>query len=98
MRPSPSSSRRSNLNANPNLLARMRASALAGRIDAIAYEGAHTEAVIDWKSDIEPDEMEMRRHATQLEDYMRATGALRGALVCHRRARDARASGRRLRQ
>jgi hypothetical protein len=25
-------------------------SALAGRIDAIAYEGDHTEAVIDWKS------------------------------------------------
>ena len=24
--------------------------ALAGRIDAIAYEGDHTEAVIDWKS------------------------------------------------
>jgi CRISPR-associated exonuclease Cas4 len=60
---------------------RSSASALAGRIDAIAYEGDHTEAVIDWKSDIEPDEMEMRRHATQLEDYMRATGALRGALV-----------------
>ena len=59
---------------------RSSASALAGRIDAIAYEGDHTEAVVDWKSDIEPDEMEMRRHATQLEDYMRATGALRGAL------------------
>jgi len=49
-------------------------SALAGRIDAIAYEGDHTEAVIDWKSDIDPDETDMRRHAHQLEDYLRATG------------------------
>ena len=56
-------------------------SALAGRIDAIAYEGDHTETVIDWKSDIDPDETAMRRHARQLEDYLRATGAVRGALV-----------------
>jgi hypothetical protein len=56
-------------------------SALAGRIDAIAYEGDHTEAVIDWKSDIDPDETDMRRHARQLEDYLRATGTVRGALV-----------------
>jgi ATP-dependent exoDNAse (exonuclease V) beta subunit len=56
-------------------------SALAGRIDAIASEGDHTEAVIDWKSDIDPDETDMRRHARQLEDYLRATGTVRGALV-----------------
>jgi len=56
-------------------------SALAGRIDAIAYEGDHTEAVIDWKSDVDPDETAMRRHARQLEDYLRATGTARGALV-----------------
>jgi hypothetical protein len=56
-------------------------SALAGRIDAIAYEGDHTETVIDWKSDIDPDKTDMRRHAHQLEDYLRATGTVRGALV-----------------
>jgi CRISPR-associated exonuclease Cas4 len=56
-------------------------SALAGRIDAIAYEGDRSEVVIDWKSDIDPDETDMRRHSRQLEDYLRATGALRGALV-----------------
>jgi len=46
---------------------RIGRSALAGRIDAIAYEGDHTGAVIDWKSDIDPDETDMRRHAHQLE-------------------------------
>jgi CRISPR-associated exonuclease Cas4 len=55
--------------------------ALAGRIDAIAFKGEYAEAVIDWKSDIDPDEMDMRRHAAQLEDYLRATGGGRGALV-----------------
>ena len=55
--------------------------ALAGRIDAIAYEGDRAEVVIDWKSDVDPDETEMRLHAEQLEDYLRATGAARGALV-----------------
>jgi ATP-dependent exoDNAse (exonuclease V) beta subunit len=55
--------------------------ALAGRIDAIAFEGDHAEVVVDWKSDGDPDETHMRRHARQLEDYLRATGALRGALV-----------------
>jgi hypothetical protein len=37
--------------------------------------------VIDWKSDVDPDETDMRFHAGQLEDYLRATGAARGALV-----------------
>jgi hypothetical protein len=56
-------------------------SALAGRIDAIAFEGNQVEVVVDWKSDIDPDETDMRRHARQLEDYLGATGAPRGALV-----------------
>ncbi len=55
--------------------------ALAGRIDAIAYEGDRAEVVIDWKSDVVPDETDMRFHAGQLEDYLRSTGAARGALV-----------------
>ena len=37
--------------------------------------------VLDWKSDIDPDETDMRRHAGRLEDYLRATGARRAALV-----------------
>jgi hypothetical protein len=52
-----------------------------GRVDAIAYEGNRAEVVIDWKSDIYPDETDMRFHADQLKDCLRATGATRGALV-----------------
>jgi len=56
-------------------------SALAGRIDAIAYDGDRAEVVVDWKSDVDPSDAEIRLHAGQLEDYLRATGAPRGALV-----------------
>jgi hypothetical protein len=55
--------------------------ALAGRIDAIADEGDRVDVGIDWKSDIDPAEAEMRAHASQLEDYLRAAGSARGALV-----------------
>ena len=56
-------------------------SALAGRIDAIAFAGDAAEVVVDWKSDIDPSEADMRLHAGQLEDYLRTTGAARGAVV-----------------
>ena len=56
-------------------------SALAGRIDAISYGEDDATVVVDWKSDIDPTEADMRIHAGQLEDYLRATGAGRGALV-----------------
>jgi ATP-dependent exoDNAse (exonuclease V) beta subunit len=55
--------------------------ALAGRVDAIAFEGDQPDVVIDWKSDVNPGEAEMREYASQLGDYLRATGARRGALV-----------------
>ncbi|MBN9560761.1 MAG: UvrD-helicase domain-containing protein [Alphaproteobacteria bacterium] len=55
--------------------------ALAGRIDAIAYAGDRAEVVIDWKSDVDPSDADIRLHAGQLEDYLRATGAPRGTLV-----------------
>jgi ATP-dependent exoDNAse (exonuclease V) beta subunit len=55
--------------------------ALAGRIDAIAYAGDRAEVVVDWKSDIDPSDADIRLHAGQLEDYLRATGAPRGAVV-----------------
>ncbi|MRX36935.1 UvrD-helicase domain-containing protein [Aminobacter sp. MDW-2] len=63
------------------LAGRTEPSALAGRIDAIAFAGDAAEVVVDWKSDIDPTEADMRLHAVQLEDYLRATGAARGALV-----------------
>jgi hypothetical protein len=55
--------------------------ALAGRIDAIAYEGDCAEVVVDWKSDVDPSDTDIRIHSGQLENYLRATGAPRGALV-----------------
>ncbi len=55
--------------------------ALAGRIDAIAFEGGQPSVVLDWKSDVAPTERDMRDHARQLGDYLNAIGAPRGALV-----------------
>lgn len=55
--------------------------ALAGRIDVIAFANGVAEVVIDWKSDINPTQADMRLHAGQLQDYLRATGAPRGALI-----------------
>lgn len=55
--------------------------ALAGRIDAIAYVGDRAEVVVDWKSDVDPSDADIRLHTRQLEYYLRATGAPRGALI-----------------
>ncbi|WP_316193890.1 UvrD-helicase domain-containing protein [Bradyrhizobium sp. SZCCHNRI1029] len=55
--------------------------ALAGRIDAIAFDGDRAEVVLDWKSDVNPSEEIVRIHCGQLKDYLRATKARRGALV-----------------
>ena len=55
--------------------------ALAGRIDAIAYDGDRADIVVDWKGDIDPSDKDMRVHAGQLADYLRVTSASRGALV-----------------
>ena len=55
--------------------------ALAGRLDAVAFDGARADVVVDWKSDFDPSERDMGNHARQLQDYMRATGAARGLLV-----------------
>lgn len=55
--------------------------ALAGRADAVVMEGGHPSVVVDWKSDIEPDADDIRRHAVQLRDYVLAIGAQRGVLV-----------------
>jgi ATP-dependent exoDNAse (exonuclease V) beta subunit len=60
---------------------RSNRSALAGRIDAVAYAGDRAEVVVDWKSDVDPSDADIRLHAGQLEEYLRATGAPRGALV-----------------
>ncbi len=43
--------------------------ALAGRIDAIAYDGDRADIVVDWKSDVDPSDKDMRVHAGQLADF-----------------------------
>jgi ATP-dependent exoDNAse (exonuclease V) beta subunit len=58
-----------------------KATALAGRIDAIALEDGQASVVLDWKSDVAPSEQDMREHAGQLSEYLRAAGAPRGAIV-----------------
>jgi CRISPR-associated exonuclease Cas4 len=63
------------------LESRSNPTALTGRIDAIAYNGDRAEVVVDWKSDVDPSDADIRFHAGQLEDYLRATGAPRGMLV-----------------
>ena len=54
---------------------------LAGRADAAAAEGDRIVLVIDWKSDVNPDATAQGAHAAQLRDYLRVTGAERGAVV-----------------
>jgi CRISPR-associated exonuclease Cas4 len=54
---------------------------LAGRIDAMAFENDRPTIVVDWKSDISPSDEDIANHSAQLSDYLRATGAPRGALV-----------------
>jgi ATP-dependent exoDNAse (exonuclease V) beta subunit len=54
---------------------------LAGRADAIAYEGAAPDVVLDWKSDIAPTVQDRTQYRGQLLEYMTAIGARRGAVV-----------------
>ena len=53
----------------------------ATEIYAIAYDDDRADIVVDWKSDVDPSDKDMRIHAGQLADYLRVTGASRGALV-----------------
>jgi ATP-dependent exoDNAse (exonuclease V) beta subunit len=55
--------------------------ALAGRADAIAFDNGLASVVLDWKSDIAPTSQDIRTHTNQLQHYMMAIGAPRGALV-----------------
>ena len=54
---------------------------LAGRADAAAIEGERIALVIDWKSDVNPAAAAHKAHVAQLRDYLRVTGAERGAIV-----------------
>jgi hypothetical protein len=50
-------------------------------IYGLVGDGGGAEMVIDWKSDVDPNEKDRRFHGGQLEDYVRAMGAARGPLV-----------------
>ena len=54
---------------------------VAGRADALAVKGERVEAVIDWKSDVDVTPTVGAGYVHQLQRYLSATGASRGALV-----------------
>ncbi|MER9902421.1 UvrD-helicase domain-containing protein [Mesorhizobium sp. M0130] len=54
---------------------------LAGRADAVVMEGDRIILVVDWKSDVHPELDAQAAYAAQLRDYLRVTGAERGAVV-----------------
>ena len=53
----------------------------AGRVDATAYDGAAPSVVLDWKSDLRPTSQDRAQYRQQLQEYMLAMGADRGAVV-----------------
>ena len=54
---------------------------IAGRVDATAYDGAAPSVVLDWKSDLRPTSQDRAQYRRQLQEYMLAMGADRGAVV-----------------
>jgi ATP-dependent exoDNAse (exonuclease V) beta subunit len=54
---------------------------LVGRADAAAVQDNRIVLVIDWKSDVNPSAAAHSGHTAQLRDYLRVTGAERGAVV-----------------
>ncbi len=54
---------------------------LSGRADAVLLDEGRVGLVIDWKSDVAPNDDDILTHERQLGLYLAATGATRGALV-----------------
>lgn len=54
---------------------------ISGRADALAIGDNRIDVAIDWKSDINPTASVRSAYIEQLQDYLEATGARRGALV-----------------
>ncbi len=54
---------------------------LAGRADALLIRGDVVEVAFDWKSDVQVSPTTRAAHVRQLERYLLATGARRGAVV-----------------
>lgn len=54
---------------------------LAGRADATAYEAGTPTVILDWKSDVAPTPEDRAQYRGQLQEYLTAIGASRGAVV-----------------
>lgn len=54
---------------------------LAGRADALVVLDDEVVGVVDWKSDFAPSVEDKDRYTSQTADYVRATGAMGGAVV-----------------
>lgn len=52
-----------------------------GIADAIAFNGGAPSLVIDWKSDVSPDEKTVAGYRRQVQDYLAATGVAAGLIV-----------------
>lgn len=52
-----------------------------GIADAIAYDGAQAQLIVDWKSDVEPSEAVVRTYCEQVADYLATTGLNDGLVV-----------------
>jgi ATP-dependent exoDNAse (exonuclease V) beta subunit len=57
------------------------ASLTAGIADAVVIEAGRIEAVIDWKSDVNPTAADIEMYRRQVRDYLKATGAALGLIV-----------------
>ncbi|MDO8434051.1 MAG: 3'-5' exonuclease [Candidatus Binatus sp.] len=57
------------------------ASLTAGIADAVVIEAGRVEAVIDWKSDVNPTAADIEMYRGQVRDYLKATGAGLGLIV-----------------
>ncbi len=57
------------------------ASLTAGIADAVVIEAGRIEAVIDWKSDVNPTAADIEMYREQVRDYLKATGAGLGLIV-----------------
>jgi hypothetical protein len=55
---------------------------LSGQVDAIAFDDAGAiDAVVDWKSDVDPDASSVGHYRQQIADYRKQTRAKRALLV-----------------
>ena len=64
------------------VLADQKLSLTAGIADAVAVDGGgRVEAVIDWKSDVDPRPDQIEIYRGQVRDYLAATGAPLGLIV-----------------